>query len=47
MNIDKMTLRVQQALNDTNLIAVKYNHQQVEIIHLIFSISRSRRWINS
>jgi ATP-dependent Clp protease ATP-binding subunit ClpB len=34
MNVDKMTLRVQNALNDANLAAVKYNHQQIEVIHL-------------
>ncbi|MPL98870.1 Chaperone protein ClpB [bioreactor metagenome] len=34
MNIDKMTLRVQEALNNASLLAVKYNHQQVELVHL-------------
>lgn len=38
MDIDKMTLRVQQALNDANLTAVKYNHQQIEIIHLFSAL---------
>ncbi|AYE35031.1 ATP-dependent chaperone ClpB [Clostridium septicum] len=38
MNIEKMTLRVQQALNDASLVAVKYNHQQVEIIHLFSAL---------
>ncbi|MDV4149840.1 ATP-dependent chaperone ClpB [Clostridium sp. AL.422] len=38
MNIDKMTLRVQQALNDASMIAVKFNHQQVELIHLFTSL---------
>lgn len=38
MNIDKMTLRVQQSLNDASLIAVRYNHQQVELIHLFTSL---------
>ena len=38
MNIDKMTLRVQQALNDANLTAVKYNHQQIEVIHLFAAL---------
>ena len=37
MNVDKMT-RVQQALNDANLIAVKYNHQQIEVIHLFAAL---------
>ena len=35
MNIDKMTLRVQEALNNSSLLAVKYNHQKVELIHLL------------
>ncbi|GIM27521.1 chaperone protein ClpB [Clostridium polyendosporum] len=38
MNIDKMTLRVQQSLNDAQLTAVKYNHQQVDVIHLFSSL---------
>ena len=38
MNVDKMTLRVQQALNDANLTAVKYNHQQIEVIHLFAAL---------
>lgn len=38
MNIDKMTLRVQEALNNASMIAVKYNHQQVELIHLFTAL---------
>ncbi|GAB6169402.1 ATP-dependent chaperone ClpB [Clostridium carnis] len=38
MNIEKMTLRVQQALNDASLIAVKNNHQQMEVIHLFSAL---------
>ncbi|MBE6048057.1 MAG: ATP-dependent chaperone ClpB [Clostridium sp.] len=38
MDIDKMTLRVQKALSDANAIAVKYNHQQIEIIHLFAAL---------
>ncbi|SFC27330.1 ATP-dependent chaperone ClpB [Clostridium uliginosum] len=38
MNTDKMTLRVQQALNDANVTAVKYNHQQIDIIHLFSAL---------
>ncbi|MBE6050429.1 MAG: ATP-dependent chaperone ClpB [Clostridium sp.] len=38
MNIDKMTLRVQQCLSDANLIAVKYSHQRIEIIHLFAAL---------
>ena len=38
MNVERMTLRVQQALNDANLTAVKYNHQQIEVIHLFSAL---------
>jgi ATP-dependent Clp protease ATP-binding subunit ClpB len=38
MNIDKMTLRVQQSLNEAQLTAVKYNHQQVDVIHLFSAL---------
>ena len=38
MNIEKMTLRVQEALNNASLIAVKFNHQQVELIHLFTAL---------
>lgn len=38
MNVEKMTLRVQQSLNDANVIAVKYNHQQIDLIHLFSAL---------
>ncbi|MGL4731662.1 MAG: ATP-dependent chaperone ClpB [Clostridium sp.] len=38
MNVDKMTLRVQQSLNDAYSEAVKYNHQQVDVIHLFAAL---------
>ena len=38
MNIDKMTIRVQQALNEASQIAVRNNHQQVELIHLFTAL---------
>ncbi|WP_244834906.1 ATP-dependent chaperone ClpB [Clostridium sp. BJN0001] len=38
MNVDKMTLRVQQALSDANSIAVKYKSQQIDLIHLFSSL---------
>ncbi|MBN1054374.1 MULTISPECIES: ATP-dependent chaperone ClpB [unclassified Clostridium] len=38
MNIEKMTLRVQQALSDANVIAVKYNHQQIDVIHVFSAL---------
>ena len=34
MNVDKMTLRVQQALNDATATAVKYSNAQIDLIHL-------------
>ena len=38
MNVDKMTLRVQQALNDANITAVKFNHQQIDLVHLFSAL---------
>ena len=38
MNVEKMTLRVQQSLNDAYEIAVKYNNQQLDIIHLFSAL---------
>ncbi|WP_055070847.1 ATP-dependent chaperone ClpB [Clostridium massiliamazoniense] len=38
MNADKMTLRVQQALNDAYSIAVRYNHQQLDVLHLFSAL---------
>ncbi|WP_010295601.1 ATP-dependent chaperone ClpB [Clostridium senegalense] len=38
MNVDKMTVRVQQSLNDAYSEAVKYNHQQVDVIHLFSAL---------
>ncbi|CAI3699408.1 ATP-dependent chaperone ClpB [Clostridium neonatale] len=38
MNIDKMTLRVQQALSDANATAVKYNNAQIDLIHLFSAL---------
>ena len=38
MNIDKMTLKVQQCLSDSNVIAVKFNHQQIDVIHLFSAL---------
>ena len=34
MNIDKMTVRVQQALNDANSLAVRFQNQELDVIHL-------------
>lgn len=38
MNIDKMTLRVQQALSDANATVVKYNNAQIDLIHLFSAL---------
>ncbi len=38
MNIEKMTIRVQQSLNEAQLTAVKYNHQQLDVIHLFSAL---------
>ncbi|WP_374048130.1 ATP-dependent chaperone ClpB [Clostridium sp. MB40-C1] len=38
VNIERMTTKVQQALNDSQLIAVKYNHQQIDVIHLFMAL---------
>ena len=38
MDINKMTLKVQDALNNAQQIAVKLNHQQVDTEHLLYSI---------
>ncbi|AYD41118.1 ATP-dependent chaperone ClpB [Clostridium fermenticellae] len=34
MNIEKLTTKVQESLNEAQLIAVKHNHQQIDTIHL-------------
>ena len=38
MNVEKMTLRVQNALNDAFAEAVKNNNQQVDVIHLLYAL---------
>ena len=38
MDVNKMTLRVQNALNDAFAEAVKNNNQQVDVIHLVYSL---------
>ena len=38
MNVERMTLRVQQALNDANLTAVIYSHQHIDVIHLFAAL---------
>lgn len=38
MNVEKMTLRVQNALNDGFAEAVKNHNQQVDVIHLLYAL---------
>jgi ATP-dependent Clp protease ATP-binding subunit ClpB len=38
MDIEKLTIKVQQAMNEAQLSAVRHNHQQVDDIHLFYAI---------
>jgi ATP-dependent chaperone ClpB len=38
MDIDKLTIKVQQSLNEAQLIAVRHNHQQIDVIHLFAAL---------
>ena len=38
MNIEKLTVKVQQSLNEAKLIAVKNNHQNIDTIHLFSAL---------
>src|SRR5674536_150530 len=38
MDVDKLTINVQKTLNEAQLTAVKYNHQQVDVIHLFSAL---------
>ena len=38
MNVEKMTVRVQQALNEAQMTAIRNNHQQVDVIHLLSAL---------
>lgn len=38
MNIDKMTLKVQEALNDAQSTAVRFGNPQVDVIHLFYAL---------
>lgn len=42
MDAEKLTLRVQQSLNDAYAEAVRLNHQQLDIIHLFSSLLNQR-----
>lgn len=38
MNAEKMTIKVQESLNEAYNTAVRYNHQQVDVIHLFSAL---------
>ena len=38
MDIEKLTIKVQQAMNEAQLTAVRHNHQQVDDIHLFSAL---------
>jgi ATPases with chaperone activity, ATP-binding subunit len=38
VDIDKMTIKVQQALSEAHGTAVRFNHQQVDVIHLFSAL---------
>ncbi|MHC1719473.1 MAG: ATP-dependent chaperone ClpB [Clostridiaceae bacterium] len=38
MDFEKLTIKVQQAMNEAQLTAVRHNHQQVDSIHLFYAI---------
>lgn len=38
MDINKMTLRVQEALNYAQQAAISFKHQQVDVEHLLFAL---------
>lgn len=38
MDVEKLTVKVQQCLNEAQLIAVKNNHQQIDTIHLFAAL---------
>ena len=42
METERLTVRVQQSLNDAYDEAVKNNHQQVDIIHLLYALLNQR-----
>jgi ATP-dependent Clp protease ATP-binding subunit ClpB len=38
MDIEKLTIKVQQSMNEAQLAAVRHNHQQVDDIHLFYAL---------
>jgi len=39
MDIEKLTIKVQQAMNEAQLTAVRHNHQQVDDLHLFYALT--------
>jgi ATP-dependent Clp protease ATP-binding subunit ClpB len=38
MNIEKLTIKVQEAINEAQLTAVRHSHQQIDVIHLFSAL---------
>ena len=38
MDFEKLTIKVQQSINEAQLTAVRYNHQQIDAIHLLSAL---------
>ncbi|KYH34738.1 chaperone protein ClpB [Clostridium tepidiprofundi DSM 19306] len=38
MDIEKLTVKVQMAINDAHMVAVRFNHQQMDSIHLFMAL---------
>ncbi len=38
MNVEKLTIKVQQAINDSQILAVNNNHQSIDNIHLFMAL---------
>jgi ATP-dependent Clp protease ATP-binding subunit ClpB len=45
MNIEKLTLKAQEALQEAKSIAEKKNHQQIEVEHLLLALLRQKEGI--
>ncbi len=38
MDIEKLTIKVQESINEAQLTAVRYKHQQIDALHLFFAL---------
>ena len=38
MNVEKLTIKVQQAINESQVVAVNYNHQSIDAIHIFMAL---------